>query len=525
MLPIPPSEKEKYSYCAPNPLPFFLSGVLCLGAFLYCSYWFIQKSPWLIPYTLFCLIYLSNVGFASIGSLFATRFDQEKHEALKAEAIAYQPSVDVFLPSCGEPLTLLSNNFRAIKAMEYPDLRVWVLDDAGNEELRLMAELYGFGYLSRPNKGELKKSGNMRYAFERTCADLILVFDADFAPRPDFLKETVPYFVDPAIAIVQTPQFFQHHPDQSRIERGATYLQEVFHRLIQNFRDRWGASVCTGSCAVYRRAALEPFGGSYPVERSEDVNTGLSVLRTGWKIKYLPLVLATGLSPDTVEALFHQHYRWCSGSIHLVTSRLFWAQPNVSLWGKLSYLLSILYYTTSGCGAFLFSAPTLINVWLFPDSFGIANYSLIAPSIIFATMVRGWWAANPWGLAPLTTAFAASYTHLIALTDVLFGNVAPWVPTGAIGKSTGKTRFDRFVLVLAILPVIQTLLLLAGLIYHRDLIMPGATIFILNWFGISLFLQIQVLRHIDQDQNGTEVLPTSSPAPKPGSAAVHQPTV
>ena len=72
-----------------------------------------------------------------------------------------------------------------------------------------MAESLGLCYIRRPGGRIHKKSGNLRYAFARTTGEYIVIFDADFAPRPDFLAETLPYMDDPSLAIVQTPQFFR----------------------------------------------------------------------------------------------------------------------------------------------------------------------------------------------------------------------------------------------------------------------------------------------------------------------------
>ncbi len=56
----------------------------------------------------------------------------------------------------------------------------------GGIELENLAKEYGFKYLSRPNKGEMKKAGNLKYGFERSEGEYIVVFDADFAPLQNF---------------------------------------------------------------------------------------------------------------------------------------------------------------------------------------------------------------------------------------------------------------------------------------------------------------------------------------------------
>ena len=42
---------------------------------------------------------------------------------------------------------------------------------------------------------------------------------------------------NPKIAIVQSPQFFRVDKTQSRVERGAGLVQELFYRIIQIHRD------------------------------------------------------------------------------------------------------------------------------------------------------------------------------------------------------------------------------------------------------------------------------------------------
>ena len=148
-----------------------------------------------------------------------------------------------------------------------------------------------------------------------------VILDADFAPRRDFLAETLPYMDDPAIAIVQTPQFFRESAAQTWIENAAGAMQEVFYRAIQVARDRFGAAICVGTSAVYRRAALEPQGGPTLIPYAEDVHTGLDVRRAGWSMAYVPIVLSTGICPDNLDAFVRQQYRWCTGNAGVVFSR------------------------------------------------------------------------------------------------------------------------------------------------------------------------------------------------------------
>jgi hypothetical protein len=85
---------------------------------------------------------------------------------------------------------------------------VYVLDDSVRQGIRDLAERYGFRYVVRPNPGEMKKAGNLLHALDISDGDFIAVIDADFAVRREFLYETMPYFSDAKIGIVQTAQYF-----------------------------------------------------------------------------------------------------------------------------------------------------------------------------------------------------------------------------------------------------------------------------------------------------------------------------
>lgn len=212
-------------------------------------------------------------------------FDYAEHERIVRDegislddgAASDAPTVDVFLPCCKEPLEILENTYRYVTKLTYPAsrLKVHVLDDGAQPEVETLARSYGFNYICRDDRPRLKKAGNLRWAFARTDGEFFVIFDADFCPRHDYLTELIPRMKnDGKIAIIQTPQYFRTLDDQTWIERGAGSVQELFYRFIQVNRNKWGGSICVGSNATYRRAALAETGGTAEVGASEDVHTG-----------------------------------------------------------------------------------------------------------------------------------------------------------------------------------------------------------------------------------------------------------
>ena len=301
-----------------------------------------------------------------IVGVFSKSFNFDRHLTVIA-ALKTSPLIDIYLPCCGEDITIIRNTYEWVSKLKYANLNIYVLDDGGSSEVRAAAELYQFTYICRPNRGELKKAGNLRYAFAITRGDYIAIFDADFCPRADFIQETLPYFHhDPNIAIVQTPQYFQIKDGQSWVRKGAAYIQELFYRLIQVNRDYFDGSICVGSNAMYRRKALEPFGGTAAIDYSEDVHTGFNVTRNGQKVRYLPIVLAKGLCPDSLPGYFIQQYRWAMGSISLLSSHAIWKAPLTRM-QRVCYLSGMLYYISTGIGIFLTPLPSMLLVWFAPQ--------------------------------------------------------------------------------------------------------------------------------------------------------------
>lgn len=103
--------------------------------------------------------------------------------------------------------------------------------------------------MRRTNRPELRKAGNIRHAFAHSSGEAVVIFDADFCPRPEFLRETIPYLMDPSVGIVQSPQCFRWCKEQTWVEKGAGTSQEFFYRLEQaSMAPKWNQFMMTGVC-------------------------------------------------------------------------------------------------------------------------------------------------------------------------------------------------------------------------------------------------------------------------------------
>ena len=280
----PPDDTEKYSYLDRDLA--YLATILIIGAacLVISQVRFELHAPFAWPFMIFTATYVIYQAISLPINFTGRGFNLARHQDLvdSWQPPTY-PAVDIYLPICGEPIDVLANTWRAVADLiaAYPgSAQAFVLDDGPSDAAQELAAQLTFSYLRRPDARAFKKSGNLRHAFARTSGEFVLILDADFAPRPDFLAETLPYFAgDARLAIVQTPQFFRESFAQAWIENAAGAIQEVFYRSIQVARDRFGAAICVGTSAVYRRSALEPQGGPTLIPYAEDVHTGLDVRR------------------------------------------------------------------------------------------------------------------------------------------------------------------------------------------------------------------------------------------------------
>lgn len=491
MLPKSPSQVERMAYVRSGRWRVYgmaIPSALCLLAGLFVFSTLHAAFVWYLVFAVFMTFYLGlSYGIGMLGK----DFDAKAHEWERIAFLHghYRPTVDVFLPTCGEDLVVLDNAYEAVQKLEYAFKKVFVLDDAGRAEVKRLAEGYGFEYIARPDLGVMKKAGNLRYAFARTNGEFILILDADFTPRADLLWDLLPHMNDRSVAIVQSPQYFAELSTSTWVEKGAIFIQEIFYRLVQVSRDTFGAAICCGSCALYRRTPLEPFGGTALIGYSEDMHTGFNVVDAGWRVKYVPLNLAAGVNPGHVSAFFSQQYRWAMGSLTLFFNPRFW-KSHLSWRQKLCYLSGMLYYSATGVSMWLSPLPGVLMIHFLPESVHWYSVAAAIPSLIYSSIVMANWANSSWGIFVLRTRHLQGWAHVAALFDKLRGNLMPWVPTGTAQKSNrfvwwqriarGYSLFLGAAYLWAAIPEIES--------GRMEILLPGALLsltLVLNWFAFK----------------------------------------
>jgi cellulose synthase (UDP-forming) len=273
------------------------------------------------------------------------------------------PWVDIFIPTYDEDDQVLRPTVLGAAAIDYPNKRVFVLDDGRKVkgEARAWVEdlcrEVGATYVARTD-GKGAKAGNINHALQYAKGDLVAIFDADHVPNRDFLNATVGFFVvNPDVALVQTPHHFYNSDPFVRnlyLDGLVPGEQHLFYHGIQLGNDFWNAAFFCGSCAVLRREALDEVGGVTEITVTEDAHTALQMHANGWDSVYLDVPLAAGLATESYSAHIGQRIRWARGMAQIFRLDNPLIKPGLSLAQRLSYFQASWY--------FLFGLPRLLFI-------------------------------------------------------------------------------------------------------------------------------------------------------------------
>ncbi|WP_234327306.1 glycosyltransferase family 2 protein [Streptomyces sp. NRRL WC-3742] len=440
-LPSPPDDEELYWYFGPQRRWVLLCATLSYAGATATLGLFALSKPLLWPFLVLTVLNAATWLLSLTDGQRARRYTRDSHDLLlRAWNPGRHPSVDLLLPTAGEPLAVLDNAYRHTAAVRWPGaLTVLVLDDADRPEVRRLAESYGFRYRARPDRGRFKKAGNLNHGLAEGDGEIVAVLDADFCPRPDFLHHLVPYLDNPEVGIVQSPQCFDTDADMSWLERAAGATQEIFYRWIQPSRDAQDGTVCCGTNALYRRAALMRVGGFAEIDHSEDLYTGLSLARAGWTTRYVPALVAKGMSPTGLPAFISQQYRWCLGSLALVGDPDFRRGP-LPRSARLCFWNGILGYVTSAVNVFAVPLPALIMLFFRPEEIQPWQVLPFLPPIWVALVLLPAMSRTRWRFEVTRVQLLGGLCHVVAIAHALRRRSADWVPTGAVSGGSSLAR-------------------------------------------------------------------------------------
>jgi len=234
------------------------------------------------------------------------------------------PEVTVQLPIYNE-YYVVERLIKAACEIDYPKskLELQVLDDSTDETTAILSRLvqhYGeLGYdikHIRRNSREGYKAGALKYGLTTARGEFVAIFDADFIPSKDFLRQTLPYFYkNKKIGLVQTR--WEHlNSDYSFLTRVQAMALDGHFVIEQNVRNKAGFFInFNGTGGIWRKECIFDSGNWEADTLTEDLDLSYRAQLRGWQFIFLNDVTSPAELPSEINALKSQQFRWTKGAI------------------------------------------------------------------------------------------------------------------------------------------------------------------------------------------------------------------
>lgn len=233
------------------------------------------------------------------------------------------PRITVQLPLFNE-LYVVERLLASVAELDYPRelLQIQVLDDSTDETVplaeagvkALQEQGFDVEYIHRIDRTGFK-AGALEHGLATCKGEFILILDADFVPKPNLLRETVHFFTNPKVGMVQS-RWGHINRDYSML----THIQAMFldgHLVLeQTARSRAGRFInFNGTAGLWRRSCITEAGGWQHDTLTEDLDLSYRAQLKGWKFLFLKDLVTPAELPVDMNGFRSQQHRWTKGSI------------------------------------------------------------------------------------------------------------------------------------------------------------------------------------------------------------------
>lgn len=270
---------------------------------------------------------------------------------------AHAPFVSVQIPTFNE-LAAIKCAQRCLE-FDYPQEKFEIIIGDDSNDPAISSKISSFA----EGKPQIKvvrrgnnigyKAGNLNHMLGHSKGEILVLFDSDFLPEKNFLKEiAAPFQHDKKIAAVQARWKFTN-AHQNMISVLGASIVAVFHHITLPFISRGNIAFLCGSAEAVRKDKLIALGGWKSGSLTEDIEYSLRLLKSGDRIVYLDTLECEGEVPHQPMDLYRQQMRWAYGVISSFRQhgRDILAHTNISARDK--------FYITFMCTGYLLSAVLL----------------------------------------------------------------------------------------------------------------------------------------------------------------------
>jgi len=308
--------------------------------------------------SLIILFFFASHGFNMVYLYFKTYKKRTEDDLLPGDfAIKEFPSVTIQLPLYNEKY-VICRLIDAVLRIDYPkeQLEVQILDDSTDDTTKTieehiqkyLAQGYDIKHIQRSNRKGYK-AGALKEGLKTARGEYVAIFDADFIPRKNFLRRTIPYFLkNKKVGLVQTR--WEHiNRDYSVITKTQAIALDGHFVIEQAVRNRAGLFInFNGTGGVWRKECIFDAGNWEADTLTEDLDLSYRAQMKGWELKYLVNFTSPAELPADINALRSQQFRWTKGAIetakklypkvmksHLPFKEKF--QSLIHLWSNIAY--------------------------------------------------------------------------------------------------------------------------------------------------------------------------------------------
>jgi cellulose synthase/poly-beta-1,6-N-acetylglucosamine synthase-like glycosyltransferase len=299
------------------------------------------------------------------------------------------PLVTIQLPIFNERY-VVERLIKSVCRFDYPKdlLEIQILDDSTDDTADIAKALakqmkdqgFDIQYIHRDNRTGFK-AGALKKGLKTAKGELVGIFDADFVPHPKFIKETIPYFTDPKIGMLQS-RWGHINSDYSLLTRaqsigidghfGVEQAARAWSGLFMNFN---------GTAGIWRKKTIEDAGGWQANTLTEDLDLSYRAQLKGWKLRFVTNLVCPAEVPVTINAFKSQQHRWAKGSIQTAKKNLGkLLKSDIPLLVKIQAFLHLTHYMVHPMMLLvvLTSIPMLASRWFFDTpSFPIMIFTLL----------------------------------------------------------------------------------------------------------------------------------------------------
>jgi cellulose synthase/poly-beta-1,6-N-acetylglucosamine synthase-like glycosyltransferase len=350
----------------------------------------------------FMWVYFLILGLLSVYGIYRyrlvylfVRYQKHRPQPKSTFTSDHLPRLTVQLPLFNE-MYVAERLIDAVTRLEYPRdlIEIQVLDDSTDDTTRIAAAAVkdhfeqgiNITYHHRDDR-EGFKAGALEAGLKKASGELILIFDADFVPRPDCIRRMIDYFTDERIGMVQM-RWSHINADYSLLTKVQAIMLDGHFVIEQVARNRCGGFFnFNGTAGMWRREAIEWSGGWQHDTLAEDTDLSYRAQLMGWHFVYLADDDVPAELPVEISAFKSQQRRWAKGVVQVgmkLVKRI-WHDPRLPLRVKLEQFFRL----TGNLAAPLVIVLALINFPILIVRYNQGLFHLFAldvPILTFSTV-------------------------------------------------------------------------------------------------------------------------------------------